>query len=94
VSCEIDGDPAAMSQADLTVVGARPGVDGQYRIKSARHAYARNGGWTTTCDAEQPQGAAGTDNRESGSSSDVAASDASSASYNPLSSGGAYSPGT
>ena len=95
-SVEVDGDPAAMAQANLTIVGARPGVDGQYRIKTATHKYVRGGGWTTHCVLDQPQGAAGTDNRATGSESDIgAASDTTSpsAAYNPLSSGGAYSPG-
>lgn len=86
VSVEINGDAGAMSQANLTLAGARPGVDGEYRIKTARHVYVRHSGWTTTCDCEQPQGAAGTDSRES--ASDASSSD----SYSPLSAGGAYSP--
>jgi phage protein D len=96
-SVEIDGDPGAMSQANLTIAGARPGVDGQYRIKTATHKYVRGGGWTTHCVLDQPQGAAGTDSRAKASSSDAtSASDATSVSgaYNPLSSGGTYSPGT
>lgn len=63
VSVMINGDAAALSQATLNVGGARPGVDGAYQIKTARHALDRNGGWTTTCDAEQPSGAAGKDSR-------------------------------
>lgn len=88
VSIEMDGDPAALSQANLTLSGARPGIDGDYRIKTARHSYSRSSGWTTTCDCEQPQGAAGTDSRDDSSSSEEPGD-----SYNPLSSGGAYSPG-
>ena len=60
---EIDGDPAAQSQARIILTGARPGVDGTYTIKSARHHYARGHGWTTACEVEQPAGAAGTDSR-------------------------------
>ncbi len=66
---EIDGDPGAMSQANLVIVGARPGVDGQYRIKSATHRYHRKGGWITTCTVEQPQGSAGDDDRDDAASS-------------------------
>jgi hypothetical protein len=62
-SVEIEGDPAAMSQANLDVVGARPGVDGAYRIKTATHKVVRRGGWTTHCALDQPQGSAGTDSR-------------------------------
>lgn len=92
VSVEIDGDAAAQAQANLTLSGTRPGADGTYRIKTARHAYARGGGWTVSCECEEPQGEAGSDNREAGSTSDVGAAGASSAAYSPLSSGGAYSP--
>lgn len=63
-SVTIDGDPAAMSQAPCIVSGVRPGIDGTYRIKSARHTYRRGGGWTTSCDLEQPQGDAGKDSRK------------------------------
>ena len=60
---EIDGEPAAMAQANLVLSGARDGVDGTYIIKAARHRYARRHGWTTTCEVEQPSGSAGTDSR-------------------------------
>ena len=59
----IDGDAAAQAQAMLTISGARPGVDGDYRIKQATQKYSRSEGWTTTCELEQPQGAAGSDKR-------------------------------
>lgn len=60
---EIDGDAAAQAQAHMTLTGARPGVDGTYTIKSARHRYARHSGWTTAIEVEQPAGSAGTDSR-------------------------------
>jgi len=47
-SVEIDGDPAALSQANLTISGARPGIDGDYRIKTARHVLDRHRGWTSS----------------------------------------------
>ncbi len=62
-SLETYGDPRAMSQANCTVSGARPGVDGSYRIKTARHVLSRGLGWSVTVDVEQPQGSAGTDGR-------------------------------
>lgn len=61
-SFEIYGDPRALSQNNCTVAGARAGVDGSYRIKTAHHHYSR-GGWSTSVDCEQPQGSAGTDSR-------------------------------
>lgn len=60
---EIDGDPAAQAQARVTLTGARPGVDGTYTIKCARHRYGRHSGWTTSIEVEQPAGSAGTDSR-------------------------------
>jgi phage protein D len=60
---EIDGEPAALAQAHLTLSGARPGIDGSYIIKTARHRYARHSGWTTTLDVELPAGSAGADTR-------------------------------
>ncbi len=62
-SFEIYGDPRALSQANCSVSGARPGVDGSYRIKTARHVYSRGGGWGCSIEVEQPQGSAGTDSR-------------------------------
>jgi phage protein D len=65
-SVTIDGNPAAKSQASAMVSGVRAGIDGQYRITTARHSYTRSAGWTTSCDVEQPQGSTGTDNRKNG----------------------------
>lgn len=62
-SVEIDGDPAAQAQAELTIAGVRPGIDGRYLIKSARHHYTRGGGWVVHCQIERPQDAAGSDAR-------------------------------
>ena len=62
-SIELYGDPRAMSQNNCQLSGARAGVDGSYRIKTARHTLTRGGGWKISVDVEQPQGAAGTDSR-------------------------------
>jgi phage protein D len=62
-SIELYGDPRAMSQNDCQLSGARAGVDGAYRIKTARHTFSRGGGWSCSVDVEQPQGAAGSDSR-------------------------------
>jgi phage protein D len=63
-SITIDGEPAAQAQSLCVVSGVRAGIDGEYRIATASHAYSRNGGWVTVCQLEQPQGGAGTDGRQ------------------------------
>lgn len=65
-SITIDGDPAAQAQAPCVVAGVRAGIDGDYRITSATHTLSRGSGWTTQCELEQPQGAAGADGRKAG----------------------------
>lgn len=60
----LDGNPLARSRAPLNVVGARPGIDGPYRIKTATHTYKRDAGWTTKCSVEQPDGKTGKDARK------------------------------
>jgi len=59
----LDGEPAAQSQALITVTGIRDGIDGLYQIKTARHELNRQNGWTTDCDLEHPTGASGADDR-------------------------------
>ena len=93
----IQGEPAAQVEASCNVSGVRPGVDGSYVISAVTHRLTRHEGFITELALKRPSGAAGTDSRKSGSESDIgAASDATSlsGSYNPLSSGGAYSPGS
>lgn len=60
----IDGEPTAQAEAPVTLTGARPGIDGTYRADSVEHFYQRSGGYITTIEAKQPDGAAGTDSRE------------------------------
>lgn len=66
----IDGEPLAQAEAPCTVSGARPGVDGTYRIDSVTHTYSRGGGWTTDLSLKQPTGEAGKDTRQSSKASD------------------------
>jgi len=62
-SITIDGDVSAQPEADLFLTGARPGIDGQYRIDSVTHEYSRGSGFTTRLEVKQPQGSAGKDTR-------------------------------
>lgn len=70
----IDGEPNAQAEALCQVVGVRPGVDGTYRIATARHQLSRQNGYTTELELKQPTGDAGKDDRGSGGKSDGAGS--------------------
>lgn len=59
----IDGTAAAQPEANLILVGARDGIDGEYRIDTVDHDYDRSSGWTTNNSVKQPQGSAGKDSR-------------------------------
>lgn len=56
----------AQAEAPFVLSGARPGVDGTYRIVSVRHKASRSGGSTTSVEIKQPQGGAGKDKRKPG----------------------------
>ena len=62
-SVTIEGAPEAIPDGLCVLSGARPGIDGSYRIKSVTHDVTRGGGFTTTLELAQPQGGAGTDTR-------------------------------
>jgi len=62
-SITIDGNADAEPEGTVILVGARPGIDGTYRIDSVNHDFSRSSGWTTRLDVKQPQGDAGTDSR-------------------------------
>lgn len=62
-SVTIDGNNAAEPEGTCIVVGARPGIDGIYRIDTVNHDFSRGSGWTTRLDVKQPQGEAGQDGR-------------------------------
>jgi hypothetical protein len=50
----LNGEPNAKAGGSIIILGARPGVDGTYRITEAEHSYSRRG-YTTRCDVDQPQ---------------------------------------
>lgn len=62
-SIEVDGTASAKPGGKVNLIGARPGIDGEYRIKTVNHSYSRSG-WTTKLDVQQPQGEAGKDTRK------------------------------
>jgi hypothetical protein len=53
-SATIDGNAAAKPGGVFILMGARPGIDGAYRIEGVEHSYSRSG-WTTKLDLKQPQ---------------------------------------
>ncbi|MCD1644341.1 phage late control D family protein [Aurantimonas coralicida] len=63
-SLEMTIAPEAMAEGALVLSGARPGIDGRYRISGAVHKANRSGGATTRCELAQPQNGAGSDNRK------------------------------
>ncbi len=62
-SIEMDLEPSAQAEGTLILSGARPGIDGTYRIVSVTHRASRSGGATTSLEVKQPQGEAGKDRR-------------------------------
>lgn len=55
-SVTIEGAPDAIPDGLCLLVGARPGIDGAYRIKGVTHNVTRGGGYTTTLELAHPQG--------------------------------------
>lgn len=70
-SVELDITPEAQAEGMFVLRGARPGVDGTYRIVSVHHKASRSGGALTSLELKQPQGGAGKDSRKAGGSSAV-----------------------
>lgn len=64
-SITIDGSTDPQPEALVNLSGARPGIDGTYRIEGVQHDFSRSSGWTTQLDVKQPQGEAGKDKRAS-----------------------------
>ncbi len=55
-SVKLDITPHGKAEAPFIMAGARPGVDGTYRISSVKHHADRGGGSTTSLQIKQPQG--------------------------------------
>ncbi len=66
-SVEMDLTIEAVAEGEFALSGARPGVDGTYRIASVKHKASRGGGATTSLELKQPGGGAGKDKRKKGS---------------------------
>jgi len=62
-SITILGDPSAKAGGKVTLVGARPGIDGEYTMKMVTHSLSKSGGYTTDISLERARGAAGSDSR-------------------------------
>lgn len=64
---ELDITPDAQAESPFKLSGARPGVDGTYRITDVKHKANRSGGATTSISIKQPGAGVGKDTRKSGS---------------------------
>lgn len=62
----LDLEPTAQAEGTFVLSGARPGVDGTYRIAGVTHKADRGGGSTTSLELKQPDGGAGSDKRQPG----------------------------
>lgn len=62
-SVKLDLTLGAQAEAPFELSGARPGVDGTYRISSVTHRADRGGGSTTDIEIKQPEKGAGKDDR-------------------------------
>jgi uncharacterized protein len=51
----IEGNPAAIPDALCAVMGARPSVDGAYRIANVTHNLSRGSGFVTSIELSQPE---------------------------------------
>ncbi|WP_197082559.1 late control D family protein [Rhizobium sp. LC145] len=62
----LDLEVTAQAEGTFVLKGARPGIDGSYRIVSVTHQADRSGGSTTALELKQPSSGAGKDDRKSG----------------------------
>ncbi|MCO5734141.1 phage late control D family protein [Rhizobium sp. SSA_523] len=73
-SVTLDLEPTAQAEGTFVLTGARPGIDGVYRISGVTHQADRSGGSTTSLELKQPTGSAGKDDRKAGSGKSGASS--------------------
>jgi phage protein D len=59
----ITGNVLAQPEGICVIAGARPGVDGTYRVDTVVHELSRPSGFTTTLHVKHPGGGAGRDGR-------------------------------
>lgn len=62
---EIVGDPTVKAGGKCTLVGVRPGIDGEYRVKTVTHKLQKSSGYVCSLSVDQAQGKAGKDERSS-----------------------------
>lgn len=62
-SVTIVGNPGAQPGGSCIVAGARPGVDGSYKIESVEHNLTRSSGYQTKLELKHPEGDVGSDSR-------------------------------
>lgn len=62
-SVELELAVEAQAEGTFILTGARPGIDGSYRISGVMHKATRSGGATTSLELKQPGGGAGSDSR-------------------------------
>jgi phage protein D len=62
-SVTIEGNTGAIPDGPCFIAGARPGIDGAYRIEAVTHRYSRGGGFITELELRQPHQGAGQDQR-------------------------------
>jgi len=54
-SVTIEGNTEAVPDGLCIIAGARPGVDGAYRIESVTHTYNRGGGFVSQLSLKHPE---------------------------------------
>jgi Bacteriophage probable baseplate hub protein len=61
-SAVIDGTASAIPGGTCVIAGARPGIDGPWRIEEVQHEFSRSG-WTTSLTLKMPGEGTGSDSR-------------------------------
>lgn len=64
-SISVNGTTVPQPEGNCILSGARPGIDGTYRIETVTQDFSAGSGWITRLELKQPQDAAGKDARKS-----------------------------